>query len=98
MPSEEYLIARTMVTQRLREKAEPVFEALSRALNKLQESGWSRELPIRQIGGNRFAYAFHEQYELSFRVKDQKPSFQPPEEMWLELLTLPLRNRDLESG
>ncbi len=87
-----------MLTQSLREKAEPVFQALDDALERLQKSGWSRELAIRQIGGNRFAYAFHEQYEVTFRVKDQKPSFQPPEEMWLELLTLPLRNRDLESG
>jgi len=90
-PSEEFLVQRALLTLRLRKEAAPILEALRVALDKLQETGWGRELDIRQIGGNRFAYIFHEQYEVTFTIRDQRPSVGPTEEMRLQLLTIPLR-------
>lgn len=89
---------KALLTVKLRDEARPLFIALGEALDKLKETGWGKELPIRQIGGNRFAYPFSEKYEVTFRINDQKPSFQRPEEMWLGMLTIEVRNPGLESG
>jgi len=98
VPTKEFAIQRALLTELLGEKAVPVFEALEGALEKLKESGWGPDLDIRKIGGNDFAYRFHEQYEVTFCVSGQKPAEGPIEEMWLDLLTIQIRNRDKKSG
>jgi|ERR1700685_2546442 hypothetical protein len=92
IPSEEYMIEKALLTAKLRGQARPVLVALGEALDRLKETGWGSELAIRQIGGNKFAYPFTDTYEVTFRIRDQRPSIQPTE-MWLELLTIPIRKR-----
>lgn len=84
---------RALLTLKLGDRAEAVFDALDDALEKLKESGWGPEIQARRIDGNKWAYAFHDEYEVTFRVSGVKPADGPTEEMWLELLTIPVVNR-----
>lgn len=97
-PSEQFLIDVAALTLMLGSDAEFVIRAMNDALQKLKASGWGRELDIRQTGGNEFAYAVHELYEVKFLIRDQRPSFAPTEEMWLQMLTLQLRKLDTPGG
>ena len=98
VPTREFAIQRALLTELLGEKAVPVFEALEQALEKLKKSGWGPDLDIQKIGGNDFAYRFHEQFAVTFGVSGQKPAEGPIEEMWLDLLTIPIRDRGKKSG
>lgn len=87
-PSEEFLIKRAELTYELREEARSIFEALGMALDKLKDTGWGPELDIRKTAGNCFAYRFHESFEITFKIKGQRPADGPVEEMWLYILTV----------
>jgi hypothetical protein len=87
-PSEEFLIKRAELTFELGEAARPVFEALGDAIDKLKDTGWGPELEIRKTAGNRFAYPFHEKYQVTFKIKGQRPADGPVQEMWLFILSI----------
>jgi hypothetical protein len=89
-----YIEDGAILTAKLGEGASALFQQLDAALDLLERSGWGPALPIRQIGGNKFAYQFCPEARITFKIKDQIPPRQPPQEMWLQMLTFELTGRD----